>query len=262
MNAIHQYYADFSEEERLFNGKQHYCEYLVTMHLLKKYLPLKGMRILDCCAGTGAYAFALASEGARVTAGDLIEAHAEKMQRHANASLLEAIYSGSADDLSRFEDESFDAVLCMGALYHLPDAVDRDCVMRECLRVLKPGGYIVCAWQSLLAICLARLLRAVRQTQTEARREAFAQLEESRKTHCRDIFYGMTMDEIEGYSAIYSLERITNAATYPALYSIGIDIESFDSETFESYVRCLYETCEDLSAVKYTMHGLYIARRF
>lgn len=261
MSEIRQYYADFSEEERLFDGKQHYCEYLVTMHLLRKYLSLNGMRILDCCAGTGAYSFALAAEGAEVTAGDLVAEHAEKMRRDPRADILEEIYTGDAGNLSRFKDASFDTVLCMGALYHLPDAADRDAVLRECIRVLKPGGFLICAWQRLLAICLARLLNAVHQTDAAARREAFSLLDDSRRTHCRDIFYGMTIDEIESIAPRYGLRRITNASTYPALYSLFTAAESFSPDEYSAYVRCIYETCEDAASIQYTMHGLYIAQK-
>lgn len=70
----------------------------------------------------------------------------------------------------------------------------------------------------------------------------------------------MTVDEIESYASTYTLKRITNAATYPALYSIGIAFESFENDLFDNYVYYLYETCEDEAAVQYTMHGLCIAQ--
>lgn len=47
-----------------------------------------------------------------------------------------------ARDLSDFTDESFDIVLCMGAFYHLINAVDREKCITECLRVLKPNGLL------------------------------------------------------------------------------------------------------------------------
>lgn len=261
MDGIHDYYARYAEENRLFDGRQHHCEYLVTMHLLRKYMPIHGAKILDCCAGAGAYAFALAAEGARVTAGDLVPVNAEKMCADSRAGSLAEIYTGSADDLSRFAGESFDGVLCMGALYHLPDPADRDRVLRECLRVLRPGGVLALAWHSVQALYLATLLAAVRKIDPAERRTAFAAVEETARTHRRDVFFGMTFDEIEAIAPAYGLTRITAAATYPALYSFFTALESLPEEEYAAYVSCLLETCEDEYAARHAMHGLYLARK-
>ena len=47
---------------------------------------------------------------------------------------------GNALDLSRFPDESFDAVFLMGPLYHLMNEESRLQALREAARVLKKGG--------------------------------------------------------------------------------------------------------------------------
>ena len=93
MNDIISYYTNYAEEDRLFSSRCQYSEFLVTMHLLRKYISLENSNILDCCAGTGAYAFSLAKEGASVTAGDLVPVNTEKMKQHPNASLLKEIYT-------------------------------------------------------------------------------------------------------------------------------------------------------------------------
>lgn len=261
MDDIYNYYARYAEENRLFSSRCQYSEFLVTMYLLRKYIPLENARILDCCAGTGAYAFALQEDGAIVTAGDLVPINTEKMKQHPNASQLKEIYTGSALDLSRFADNSFDAVLCMGALYHLLDANDRDTCIRECLRVLRPGGVLVCAWESHLALALGRHLIAIRQTCSVLRREVLQSLDESCRTQIRDIFYGMKPEEVESIADRFSVERITNASTYPALYLVSQFIDDYTDEEYDQYIQCLIETCEDELAVKYTMHGLYFCRK-
>jgi len=261
MNEVIRYYAKYAEEDRLFTSRCQYSEFLVSMHLLQKYIPLENAEILDCCAGTGAYAFALAETGAKVTAGDLVPEHVEKMRQNAKAGLLKEIYTGNVLDLSCFADHSFDAVLCMGALYHLQDAQARDQCIRECLRVLRPGGILVCAWESHLALMLGRHLIAIRQTDPTLRREVFRSLEDCRRTQCRDIFYGMTPEEIESLPAKYSVARITNASTYAALYPVSPFVDEYSDEEYAQYIRCLTETCEDELSVKYAMHGLYFCRK-
>ncbi len=52
------------------------------------------------------------------------------------------IYWGDACDLSRFDSCSYDAVLCMGPIYHLKEGKDRSKV----IELLKQDGIIVCAY--------------------------------------------------------------------------------------------------------------------
>ena len=51
-----------------------------------------------------------------------------------------------ATDMGIFEDESFDVVLNMGPFYHLVNSYDREKCMKESLRVLKKGGYLIIAY--------------------------------------------------------------------------------------------------------------------
>jgi len=54
--------------------------------------------------------------------------------------LLSAYEQGTATEMSRFAEASFDAVLLMGPLYHLLAEDDRRTALAEARRVLKPGG--------------------------------------------------------------------------------------------------------------------------
>ena len=53
---------------------------------------------------------------------------------------------GTATDLTRFEDNIFDAVLLMGPLYHLLEADARLQALREAYRVAKPGAPVFAAF--------------------------------------------------------------------------------------------------------------------
>lgn len=54
------------------------------------------------------------------------------------------LYSGNGADLTNIKDEAFDAVSAMFMLYHL-DATDRQKMLNECMRILKPSGRLVIA---------------------------------------------------------------------------------------------------------------------
>lgn len=53
---------------------------------------------------------------------------------------------GTATDLTRFADDSFDAVLLMGPLYHLLNEAERKQALAEVYRVAKPGGPVFAAF--------------------------------------------------------------------------------------------------------------------
>ena len=104
-------------------------------------------KILDCAAGTGAYAFYLAEQGHEVTATDITPRHIEIIKENIKrkdynmeARVLDAV------NMEIFEDESFDVVLNMGPFYHLTEKQEREKCMEESIRVLKKGGLLVAAY--------------------------------------------------------------------------------------------------------------------
>jgi len=129
-NEINEYYKNYDEEGRLTRDNAHLPEYLTTIRYFDR-LFAPGSRILDACAGAGRYAFYLANKGHTVTACDLSEHHVDIIKSNPDANKLANIAACNTLDLSRFEDNSFDVVLCMGALYHLSDVRDKQKALSE-----------------------------------------------------------------------------------------------------------------------------------
>ena len=104
-------------------------------------------------AGRAAYAVELARWGYDVTLFDLSAGNlALAREKTAEASVtLTGFEQGTALDLSRFADHSFDAVLLMGPLYHLFEEADRRWALAAARRVLKPGGPLFAAFISRYA---------------------------------------------------------------------------------------------------------------
>lgn len=67
--------------------------------------------------------------------------------------MVDGVLEGSIDDLSRFSDDSFDAVLCLGGpLSHVLNQKRREEAARELLRVAKPGAPVFVSVMSLLGV--------------------------------------------------------------------------------------------------------------
>jgi ubiquinone/menaquinone biosynthesis C-methylase UbiE len=95
-----------------------------------------GDRVLDVAGGSGAYASRIVREtDATVVGLDIAES---MVRQRAEDELLGENVVGDMEALP-FADESFDAVMYIAALHHVPDPRP---ALREALRVLRPGGQI------------------------------------------------------------------------------------------------------------------------
>lgn len=103
-----------------------------------------GSRVLDAGCGDGHVAIDVARRGGlRVTAFDVVDRHAANARRNVRAAGLgdqvTAVQLGF-DQLGTIPDASHDGIYTSEALVHAADAAR---VLREFLRILKPGGRVV-----------------------------------------------------------------------------------------------------------------------
>jgi ubiquinone/menaquinone biosynthesis C-methylase UbiE len=136
------YYRGFNEWRRLGLDPYHRLEFETTLYFLRKYLPQGGL-LLDAGGGPGRYAIELARVGYEVVLLDLMPEHLRVARRQIRRAGVQGkvreLHQGSIEDLSRFGDESFDGVLCLGgALGHLVNQTQRRRALRELARVAKP----------------------------------------------------------------------------------------------------------------------------
>ncbi len=142
-DAVSNYYSGFGEREwNRLTTPVGSIEFAVNTYYISQYLP-SGARVLDLGGGPGRYALWLAGRGHSVVLADLSTAMVDSARKHISESpFSERIEVTQADarDLSRWQDASFDAVLCLGPFYHLVSAGDRAHAARELVRVCKPAG--------------------------------------------------------------------------------------------------------------------------
>ena len=115
-------------------------EFERTKEELSWYLPPPPATVADIGGGPGAYALWLTQAGYSVVHRDLVPGHVEEVRRAASGLGLRIDADvGDARDLDLAED-SADAVLLFGPLYHLTDRADRIRALKEVRRILKPSG--------------------------------------------------------------------------------------------------------------------------
>jgi SAM-dependent methyltransferase len=143
-DEIRTYYEDdFDESQRIIKGL-HELELVRTREIVERHLPPGPLRILDVGGGPGVHAKWLAELGHHVILVDPMPRHVEAAQALADSGLPITACTGDARRLTH-ADDTFDAVLMLGPLYHLTERRDRLQAWREALRVVKPGGVVIAA---------------------------------------------------------------------------------------------------------------------
>lgn len=162
---VKKHYTEYGmrEWERLTKDPYHRLEFDTTMHFLKKYLPKEGF-ILDAGGGPGKYTIELAKLGYDIVlldlASRLLEIAREKIGKTGVQDKVKQVLEGSIDDLSMFEDDVFDAVVCLGgALSHLVYEKQREKATEELVRVAKHNAPIFVSVIGRLAICMNAIVR-------------------------------------------------------------------------------------------------------
>jgi ubiquinone/menaquinone biosynthesis C-methylase UbiE len=153
------YYDAGNEAQRLLGGTGQ-LEFTRTQELLQRFLPCPPAIVYDIGGGAGIYACWLAEQGYEVHLVDVVPLHIEQARAASSAQPDHPIASltvGDARAIDR-QDESVDAVLLLGPLYHLTEREDRLLALREARRILRSEGAVFAVGISRFASALDGLL--------------------------------------------------------------------------------------------------------
>ncbi|WP_160679914.1 class I SAM-dependent methyltransferase [Clostridium sp. C8-1-8] len=254
-DEILRFYHEFNDESERLESNPGRVEYITTMTYLNKAIP-KNSSILDACAGSGKYAFALAKEGHSIVAGDLIDVNVNMIREQQKYTpVLKDIYEGSILDLSRFKDESFDIVLNFGSYYHICEDDKREKSISESLRVLKKGGIYALAYINRYANFFGH---AEEMLLNFNRFEYYMQ-----KGHLENsnLFYASSPEMVENEMKKFNINQLYNIASDGPLFCMRDTLEKMSEDTFERYVRMHLSMCENRTTLGISEHGLYIGKK-
>jgi len=248
---ITKYYESYDEEGRLFRDKAHLPEYLTTIRYFDRIF-IPGSRILDACAGTGRYSFYLADKGHKVTACDLVEHHVNIIKEKSNSNILDEISTCNVLDLSQFQNNSFDVVLCMGAMYHLPTDDEKTQAVRECTRVCKSGGLVVVSYLNYFSVVAAEVQKGLGDLD-----EVLAAFEEG--SGC--LWKATTPTKMTSYVKEAGLVVLHNIGADGLSFVLAEKVNAATDDAFDKWMEYIYKHCEEPSIVGYSMHGLLFGRK-
>jgi SAM-dependent methyltransferase len=269
---VRRYYAQFAEREwdRLSNPADGAVELAVNCRVIASYLP-QAARVLDIGGGPGRYAMWLAQQGHRVVLADLSSDLLFFARDHLSnidaAGSIEEICEADVCDLSRWNDASFDAVLCLGPFYHLPDPADRHRSAGELARVLRPGGVAFVAFMPRLSMLRRTLWLADERHRLDQPVWVARLLEEG--VFENDVAgrftegYGARPEEIPPFFSEHGFEMQTLLSSE----GISIGLQTMlpdlaqDDALFQKTVDLIVETAAEPSILGLANHLLYVGRR-
>lgn len=254
------HYNNYDEDSRLV-PKHGSVEFLTTMKYIEKYIKT-GNHVLEIGAGTGRYSHALAQEGYKVDAVELVEHNIEIFKQNTKINENIAITQGNAMELSAYPDNEYNITLLLGPLYHLYTKEDKQQALSEAIRVTKPGGIVFAAYV-ISDGCLLdegfnrgniNVLQYIEQGLIDS--QTFAA-----KSEPKDLFELVRKEYIDDLMSIFPVTRLHYVAADGCALFMRESVDSMDNDTFNLFLQYHFATCEREDLLGVTSHAIDIFRK-
>lgn len=252
------YYEQYDEDGRL-RSKHGMVEYLTTMRYIEKYAK-ENDRILEIGAGTGRYSHALARQGYRVDAVELVEHNIDIFKSKTTEGERISVMQGNALDLSAFADDTYDITLLLGPMYHLYSQEDQKKALSEAIRVTKAGGVVFVAYcgndATIVQFCFGKGMITS---------EPYASLVDSvtfkASSTPKELFELYRKEDIDALMEGFDVSRLHYVGTDMATNYMREVVDSMEEDLYETFLRYHFSICERQDMVGTSHHILDVFRK-
>ncbi len=259
--------VEIGEWHRLVKSAYNALEFLVTMHYLRKHLPETG-KILDAGGGPGRYTLEFCRAGYDVVLLDIDPTYTtfaeEKIKlepKHVSDRLIASVI-GDVRDLSHFNTNDFDFVLCLGGpLTYISDETERIQATSELVRVAKPGAIVCMSVMGYLAMLRTVLSRASEELIMPQYWKLIKEgkgnnLVQDRLWH---FFRASEVQQLAESCGLTTLEMVGCEGLSTGLFEATNTVAE-DRAKWERWVELVLETATEPAIVDMAAHILYIGQ--
>lgn len=253
-------YNNYDEDSRL-TPKHGQVEFRTTMRYIEKYIQ-KGNRVLEIGAGTGRYSHALARQGYKVDAIELVEHNIDVFRNNTLPNEDITITQGNALNLSAIPDNKYDITLLLGPLYHLYNEEDKRQALSEAIRVTKQGGILFVAYViSDICVLDVGFCRNKFSVEEYIENGLIDRVSFATKSEPKDLFELVRKEDIDRLMSDLQTTRLHYVATDGLSEHLRETIDGMDDDTFELYLKYHFAICEREDMLGYTSHSLDIFKK-
>lgn len=257
--AVRAFYESGEEDTRLLS-KHGAVEFIVTTAYIDKYLQVND-RVLEIGCGTGRYALHYARMGYRVDALDLVQANLDVLEKNRGDCPGITVAQGTALDLSRYENDTFDVTLLLGPMYHLFTRQDKLQALNEALRVTKRGGVMFAAYCQLDASMVqtaftGRTLYDFLVQNKLLDEKTFLSISDP-----AGIFELYRKEQIDALDQELNARRLHYVGTDMFSYYRAEDIDALSDRLYQKYIAYTLSICENQNLTGASNHVLDVLQK-
>jgi ubiquinone/menaquinone biosynthesis C-methylase UbiE len=257
-----------NEWRRLIKDPFHLLEYETTFHFLKKYLPKKGL-ILDAGGGPGRYSIQLAKMGYDMVLFDispkLLLIAQKKIAKAGVKRKIKQVVEGSITDLSLFQDNTFDAVLCLGGpVSHVSGEQKRREAVSELVRVARKNAPVFVSVIGRLAVLSSFPRYWVDEMKSAKRFEKIWQEGEDyswRGSHYCHFFMPEEFEELMRVSGLKIMARVGLEGLGANLQKEINHLASHHPIAWENWLKAHYALCTRPNVFAISGHMLMVGKK-
>ncbi len=253
------------EWKRLVKSPFHKLEFDTTLHYLKKYLPKKGL-ILDAGGGPGRYTIELARMGYDVVLFDItlknLKFAKSKIKKSKVQNKIKGIVEGSITNLSRFKNNTFDAVVCLGSpLSHLKIKQRKKAIL-ELIRVAKKNAPIFVSIMGKFGYLMRSVEKWPNEIKNNKRYTSIAFKGDDFYWGEKGYFHYFTLEELEKFfpNKIKTLEKI-GLDGLGSISEKDINKLSKDPLAWKNWIKVHYRLCTHPTIVDISPHIMIVGRK-